>query len=69
MGAAHKIAAHGAAVAKKGGPSVIFEIAAGLSLGVAGGAMWKMYHLNLKRKTEELYSSLEKGELTVSGSQ
>ncbi|CAI5503649.1 unnamed protein product [Closterium sp. Naga37s-1] len=42
MGAAHKIAAHGVAVAKKGGPSVIFEIAAGLSLGAVGGAMWKM---------------------------
>ncbi|CAI5462471.1 unnamed protein product [Closterium sp. Yama58-4] len=48
MGAAHKIAAHGAAVAKKGGPSVIFEIAAGLSLGAVGGSLWKMGHINEK---------------------
>ncbi|CAI5472502.1 unnamed protein product [Closterium sp. Yama58-4] len=54
MGAAHKIAAHGVAVAKKGGPSVIFEIAAGLTLGVGGASLWKMNHINEKRKTEEL---------------
>jgi hypothetical protein len=30
-----------------------------------GGALWKIHHLNERRKTEEFYAMLEKGEITV----
>ncbi|CAI5525150.1 unnamed protein product [Closterium sp. Naga37s-1] len=43
--------------------SVLREIAMGLSLGIVGGLVWKTYHWNLRRQTEELYAGLETGQL------
>ncbi|KAK9817808.1 hypothetical protein WJX72_002535 [[Myrmecia] bisecta] len=40
--------------------SVIKEIAAGMTLGLAAGFVWKMYHWNEKRKIEEYYYTLSK---------
>ena len=37
----------------------------GLECGLAGGAFWKVHHLNERRKTEEFYARLEAGEITV----
>jgi hypothetical protein len=32
---------------------------------LAGASFWKMHHLNERRKTEDFYAKLEKGEITV----
>lgn len=46
-------------VAQKG-PLLVREIAIGIALGCVGGALWKMSHLNLRKKAEDLYLTLEK---------
>ncbi|KAI5069716.1 hypothetical protein GOP47_0016017 [Adiantum capillus-veneris] len=56
---------HAVAAATKGRPSVVKEIIYGLSAGLAGGALWKIHHLNERRKTEEFYSMLEKNAISV----
>ena len=43
--------------------NVVREIVMGLSLGLAGGMVWKMYHTNLRRQTEELYAGEAMGHL------
>lgn len=57
--------AHAVATATKNAPNVVRELMYGLSAGLLGGALWKIHHLNEKRKAEELYAMLEKGKITV----
>ena len=49
------------AKAHKVNVNVVREIVIGLSLRLAGGMAWKMYHTNLRWQTEELYAGEAKG--------
>lgn len=42
--------------------SVVKEIAIGLTLGLAVGSMWKMYHWDYMKKLDDYYSALAKQE-------
>ncbi|KAH7427745.1 hypothetical protein KP509_10G058100 [Ceratopteris richardii] len=57
--------AHAVAAAVKSKPSVIKEIMTGLTLAIFAGGLWKIHHLNERRKTEEFYAMLEKGAISV----
>ncbi|EFJ29324.1 hypothetical protein SELMODRAFT_437650 [Selaginella moellendorffii] len=50
---------------KKHSPNVLRELTIGLALGFAGGALWKIYHLNWRRHCEEFYVGLDKGIYTT----
>lgn len=47
------------------GPSVVKEIVIGMTLALAAGGVWKMYHWNEQRKVRQFYHLLEKGEIGV----
>ncbi|KAL6555292.1 hypothetical protein OROGR_006550 [Orobanche gracilis] len=47
------------------GPSVVKEILIAISLGLAGGSLWKMHHWNEQRKVRAFYDMLDKGEISV----
>ncbi|GBG80391.1 hypothetical protein CBR_g30759 [Chara braunii] len=65
MAGAQRLVPAAAAAAKRQHPNLVREIAIAATMGLAGGAVWKMYHWNLKRKSDELYSALERGEVTL----
>ncbi|KAH7388478.1 hypothetical protein KP509_16G077500 [Ceratopteris richardii] len=59
------LASHAVAATAKIKPNPVKEIIAGLVIAISGGAMWKMYQLNDRRKTAEFYAMLDRGEITV----
>ncbi|XP_017697448.1 putative cytochrome c oxidase subunit 5C-4 [Phoenix dactylifera] len=63
MASARKIV--GQAASKGPSPSVIKEMIYGISLGLAAGFFWKMYHWSSQRRTREFYDLLDKGEISV----
>lgn len=40
--------------------SVVKEIVIGMTLGLAGGAVWKAYHWNLMKEIDDYYTTLGK---------
>eukprot|EP00850_Spirogloea_muscicola_P001189 SM000004S15059 [mRNA] locus=s4:1005644:1005966:+ [translate_table: standard] len=56
---------HLAHAASKRGPRLLHEIGIGLALGIFGASFWKVYHLNLRRKTEDFYDALENDTATT----
>lgn len=69
--AAHKVATHAAATAgakmagRRRPPSVLREIAYGMSLGLLAGYLWKLHHWSNQRRAREFYSLLDQGKITV----
>ncbi|CAM6096808.1 unnamed protein product [Calypogeia fissa] len=63
-----KLAKGAAEAVTKASPNLVKEIVMGASLGIVVGSFWKMYHINSRRKVEDFYAALEKGEITVEAS-
>ncbi|KAJ7294785.1 hypothetical protein O6H91_Y232500 [Diphasiastrum complanatum] len=62
---APKLAHAAVSASTRASPSVVKELCYGMALGLFGGALWKMHHVNEKRKMEEFYTALEKNEIKV----
>eukprot|EP00898_Chlorokybus_atmophyticus_P005322 jgi/Chlat1/5791/Chrsp387S09020 len=53
-----------AAAARRESISLWKELVAGLTLGLIGGAIWKMYHWNMRRNIQEYYAELAQGKIS-----
>ena len=62
--AAHKVVAK-AKTAGRRPPSVLRDIAYGMSLGLFAGYLWKLHHWSNQRRTRESYSLLDQGKISV----